>query len=529
MTERRFRNRQADLTVYVVYQVDTRFTIDCSRRFVRGPDSDIHLRPKSFRVLEVLLENRDRALSKDELLATVWEGMAVTDDVLVTSITELRRAFGDDSRAPSFIKTIHGTGYRWIAAVTEKTEHTSAGMIAGAAGKSARPTMVAAGLVVLASAAVLSLRTSHGVTEHIKEVAWWRFNETSGEGLMDSSGHGNSGRIASGAKRVAGKMGGALQFDGVGDGASGTAGSLLPVGSAPRTITAWVKTDSTNGDFTNVFHYGVDGAQSPGAGFAMVVTPDGLLRAGSDFRTGFVSGRSRIDDGVWHMLAAVYEGGRSNMEHLYVDGLEDGSGTLKAAPATENGGTWTIGRFLGGGTRFRGTLDDVRVFDRAVESAEVHAFFRCSSGVVDVSSGEAGYYYLPIAGAVPRFTGGEIANSGNDIGGVQLARRDGTCSAASLDGAGLPQDVYLAADLKTPLGPKGQRTEAGLYFRSRKAHVGDGIMGGTSAGYWVRMAAGGQVSVVCLNPGRVVAFTNVPDLAPDAFHRLEVTATGEVL
>jgi DNA-binding winged helix-turn-helix (wHTH) protein len=518
-----------------VLRVDGRFLVDPQRRLVRGPDSDLHLRPKTFGVLETLIENRHRAVSKDELLTTVWAGTAVTDDVLVTSITEIRRAFGDDPRASTFIKTIHGTGYRWIASVEEVEASREASVPAEPAVERAhiprrlfRTAAIAAGLLALFSAGALALRNSWAPVEHESEIAWWKFDEPAGDAVIDSSGRGNDGRIYSGVQRIPGRRGGALQFNGLGDGVAGKAGSSMPVGNSPRSITAWVKTDSTNGDFTSLLHYGLDGVKPPGANFALVLTPDGRIRAGNGFHTGFVNGQSRVDDGAWHFVSTVYDGAPSMTERIYVDGIEDANGPLREPPATINGGTWTIGKFLGDGTRFRGILDDLRVFDRALSPAEGQGLFRCSSGSTDLTSASA-YYYLPVMSGAARIENGEIVNSGLDIGGIQLARSDGACGAASLHGAPIGQDLYLSAELKVPVGPNALQSDAGIYFRSRKAHAGDGIMGGTSAGYWVRLNSGGRITVRCLNPGRVVAFANAPDFVPEEYHRLELIAIGSVL
>ncbi len=521
-------------------RVDGRFLVDPQRRLVRGPDSDLHLRPKTFGVLETLIENRRRAVSKDELLTTVWAGTAVTDDVLVTSITEIRRAFGDDPRAPTFIKTIHGTGYRWIASVEEVEEvrEVEAAKEVSVRAEPAvegvhiprrlfRTAAIAGGFLALFSAGALALRNWTPV-EHQSEIAWWKLDESADDTVIDSSGHGNDGRIYSGVQRVSGRRGGALQFDGRGDGVAGKAGSSMPVGNSPRSITAWLKTDSTNGDFTSLLHYGFDGLKPPGANFALVLTPDGRIRAGNGFHTGFVTGQARVDDGAWHLVSAVYDGAPSMMEHLYVDGIEDANGQLREPPSTINGGTWTIGKFLGDGTRFRGTLDDVRMFDRALSPAEVQGLFRCFSGSTDLTSPSA-YYYLPVMGGAAKIENGEIVNSGLDIGGIQLAQSDGACGAASLHGAPIGQDLYLSAELNVPVGPNGLQSDAGIYFRSRQAHAGDGIMGGTSAGYWVRLNSGGRITVRCLNPGRVVAFASLPNFVPEEYHRLELIAIGATL
>jgi tetratricopeptide (TPR) repeat protein len=79
--------------------------------------SERPLRPKSYQLLVYLIENRQRLVTKEELIEHVWANAAVTDDALVQVIVELRRALGDDSRRPHFIKTIPKAGYRFIGAV----------------------------------------------------------------------------------------------------------------------------------------------------------------------------------------------------------------------------------------------------------------------------------------------------------------------------------------------------------------------------------------------------------------------------
>ncbi|MFL6214491.1 MAG: transcriptional regulator [Blastocatellia bacterium] len=80
-------------------------------------DSERALRPKSYHLLLYLIENRQRLVTKEELIAHIWGSAAVTDDALVQVIVELRRALGDDSRRPRYIKTIPKAGYRFIGAV----------------------------------------------------------------------------------------------------------------------------------------------------------------------------------------------------------------------------------------------------------------------------------------------------------------------------------------------------------------------------------------------------------------------------
>lgn len=77
----------------------------------------VRLTPKAWGVLRVLLEANGRLVTKDQLAETVWPGTHVADDSLTKVVRELRRALADDQRAPRFIATAHGRGYRFIAPV----------------------------------------------------------------------------------------------------------------------------------------------------------------------------------------------------------------------------------------------------------------------------------------------------------------------------------------------------------------------------------------------------------------------------
>src|ERR1041385_5804485 len=78
-----------------------------------------YLRQKTFEVLLYLLEERQRLVTKEELIERVWEGTAVTDDPLVKCIVDIRKALGDDSHHPRFVKTLPKKGYHFIGAVEE--------------------------------------------------------------------------------------------------------------------------------------------------------------------------------------------------------------------------------------------------------------------------------------------------------------------------------------------------------------------------------------------------------------------------
>src|SRR5271168_4082154 len=93
-----------------------RYVLDLNRGCLLLDENEIALRPKTFGVLRFLVENCGRLVSKDELFAAAWPDLAVTDDTLVQSIGELRRALGDDG--PRLIRTVPRRGYRFESDVS---------------------------------------------------------------------------------------------------------------------------------------------------------------------------------------------------------------------------------------------------------------------------------------------------------------------------------------------------------------------------------------------------------------------------
>jgi Tol biopolymer transport system component/DNA-binding winged helix-turn-helix (wHTH) protein len=91
--------------------------VDPSLHSVSGAAGEVRLEPKVMQVLVELAEHPGQVVSKDRLLHTVWADTFVGDEVLARAISELRRVFGDDPKAPRFIQTIPKGGYRLIAPV----------------------------------------------------------------------------------------------------------------------------------------------------------------------------------------------------------------------------------------------------------------------------------------------------------------------------------------------------------------------------------------------------------------------------
>jgi TolB-like protein/DNA-binding winged helix-turn-helix (wHTH) protein len=91
------------------------YTLDRRQRCLRRGDREIALRPKSFDLLCCLVENADRALSKDDIIAIVWRGIAATDESVARCVSDVRLALGD--AAQRIIRTVPGHGYQFTAPI----------------------------------------------------------------------------------------------------------------------------------------------------------------------------------------------------------------------------------------------------------------------------------------------------------------------------------------------------------------------------------------------------------------------------
>lgn len=85
--------------------------IDLDGRRLYRDDSEVHITPKAFDLLRLLIDNRHRAVSKIELSEHIWPGTYVTEDGLARLVNEIRTAIGDDARRPRWIRTVHAFGY----------------------------------------------------------------------------------------------------------------------------------------------------------------------------------------------------------------------------------------------------------------------------------------------------------------------------------------------------------------------------------------------------------------------------------
>ncbi len=94
--------------------MQTRFgahVFDPERREVRRGTAPVHLSPKAFWLLEVLITSAPRAVSKEDLYEALWPGVFVEESNLKSLVSEIRSALGEDARKPRYLTTVYGFGY----------------------------------------------------------------------------------------------------------------------------------------------------------------------------------------------------------------------------------------------------------------------------------------------------------------------------------------------------------------------------------------------------------------------------------
>jgi TolB-like protein len=114
------------------------FEIDAGQQELRRAGEVVHMEPQVFDLLLHLVRNRERIVSKDELIETIWNGRIVSEAALSSRINAVRKAIGDNGNAQIFIRTLHKRGFRFVGAVTDGSP-SIVGPAEGVAEGEARP------------------------------------------------------------------------------------------------------------------------------------------------------------------------------------------------------------------------------------------------------------------------------------------------------------------------------------------------------------------------------------------------------
>jgi len=209
-------------------------------------------------------------------------------------------------------------------------------------------------------------------------VSYWRFEEGSGTTAYDWVGD-NDGTLTNGPVWTAGKVGGALEFDGSNDYVLVAGDASLPYGSTARTVAMWVYTNVSSWDRNahTPLHYGL-GSTRRAFGLDIDYYPNMQFYTWDD--------DFYFDAGVplegWVHVAIIYDGATGIQ--AYSQGELRGSKTL-AAPLDTGFTDIEIGTYLGLGLYFNGRIDEVGIWDRALSAGEIEQLYE---------NGLAGHEYI---------------------------------------------------------------------------------------------------------------------------------------
>lgn len=101
------------------------FVLDTGTRQLMRGGAALHLSPKAFDLLGILVEHRPKVLDKNDLQARLWPDTYVVEGNLNVLIGEIRRALGDVPKDPRFIRTVHGVGYAFCGAVEQAEDEAA--------------------------------------------------------------------------------------------------------------------------------------------------------------------------------------------------------------------------------------------------------------------------------------------------------------------------------------------------------------------------------------------------------------------
>lgn len=245
----------------------------------------------------------------------------------------------------------------------------------------------------------VSLSVTELVSVDLNPLAHWTFDSVSGNTVPDITPNALNGTIQGGANAVTfapGPVGNAATFNGLGGSIRTVTDSRLAIRD-DLTFTAWVRTTNNNREETILGRYDLNGIED---GYILEITPEGYLAiyfGGRNVQAGtrqFVDGTNKINDGQWHHIAVILRG--SQDVQFYIDGGLSSVfySTIRASvanPFLTIGGPQTPGNSF-----FSGSLDDLRVYPRALTTAEIAAMWGLN--ITTVTGGEKLYngIHLPV-------------------------------------------------------------------------------------------------------------------------------------
>lgn len=329
-------------------------------------------------------------------------------------------------------------------------------------------------------------------------VGHWTFDDGGGSIARDFSGRGNHGAVRGAPKWTEGIIGGALEFDGMDDFVSIPNESQFDM-TGSVTVSAWIRVESftkswqaivTKGDRAWRLHRA---GSRKSVGFAC----SDLSRN----QTGDLLGDKDVANGQWHHVAGVLDGTRMS---IYVNGALDASAASSPNISVNDYSVLIGANEQASGRLFRGLIDDVRIYDRALSVDELRTLVE--AGGVDVTlpshpvatAPSAPFPNLP--GKFQSIFDGRTLAGWNALNMSYWSVRDGAITAESTDKHPCTQNQFLVwqdgevADFEVRLKfrVKGNGCNSGVQFRSRMRE--DGLAVGYQADIF---QSGGYLGGVC--------------------------------
>jgi hypothetical protein len=203
---------------------------------------------------------------------------------------------------------------------------------------------------------------------HKVEIGWWKFDEASGDVAKDSSGNGHDGKLIRNPKRLDGKSGGAIQFNGH---QYVLLGNIYQDKYDQLSIACWIRHLSTS--WESIVERSV--WDNPD-GIGLWADYSGKAAAFGHYGDACVKSRATVQDNHWHhLVGTLAKSGDNYIYTIYVDGKLDNTATNAIGlEATTN--PWTIGSRYDDSWGYRGVIDDVRIYDHALTPDEVRKLYQ---------------------------------------------------------------------------------------------------------------------------------------------------------
>jgi hypothetical protein len=200
-------------------------------------------------------------------------------------------------------------------------------------------------------------------------IGWWKLDDGSGTAAKDSSRAfgGNDGKLVGDPKWVKGRKGGALRFDG---NQYVSLGDIFQGGYTEISIACWVK--HSRSQWQNIVERS---AWDNPDGIGLMMDYNGTSVTFGHYGIVGASSKVNVQDNQWHhVVGTMRQNGFDYIYSIYVDGKLDNTATNSVGLAPTGHG-WAIGARYDGTWTYRGLVDDVRIYDRALSDSEIQAIF----------------------------------------------------------------------------------------------------------------------------------------------------------